>query len=55
MKTDEIVSVVPKEFVDLALERVCYHMENAIARRGVHLTIPLEAVGDKGKSYYEAK
>lgn len=52
---DEIVMMCPEEYVDLCKERLVYHMENCLPKRGIHLTIPLEAVADTGKSYYEAK
>lgn len=52
---DEIVMMCPEEYVDLCKERLVYHMENCLPKRGIHLTIPLEAVADVGSSYYEAK
>ena len=51
----EVVMMCPEEYVDLCKERLVYHMENCLPKRGIHLTIPLEAVADTGKSYYEAK
>lgn len=45
----------PTEFVELCKERLTYHMENCLLKRGIHLTIPLEAVADCGRSYYDAK
>lgn len=52
---DEIVVTCPIKFKDLAMERIKYHMEHCLPKRGVYLTYPLEAVGDCGSSYAEAK
>lgn len=52
---DEIVMVCPTEFTELCKERLVFHMENCLRKRGINLTIPLEAVADSGHSYYDAK
>ena len=52
---DEIVMMCPKEYVDLCKERLVYNMEKCLEKRGINLTIPLEAVADQGHSYADAK
>lgn len=51
----EIVMMCPTQYVDLCKERLVYHMENCLPKRGIDLTIPLEAVADSGRSYCDAK
>ena len=51
----EIVMVCPKNFAELRKQRLTFHMENCLPSRGINLTIPLEAVGDIGRTYSEAK
>ncbi len=52
---DEIGMMCPKEFEALGKELLVYHMEHCLETRGIHLTIPLEAVADSGHSYFDAK
>lgn len=52
---DEVVMMCPTEFAHLCQDRMKYIMSHCMPRRGIHLTIPLEAETDYGHSYYEAK
>ena len=52
---DEIVMMCPEEYVELCKERLVYFMEKCLEVRGIHLTIPLEAVADSGANYAAAK
>ena len=52
---DEVVMMCPTEFAHLCQDRMKYIMSHCMPRRGIHLTIPLEAETDCGHSYYEAK
>ena len=52
---DEVVMMCPTEFVHLCMERMQYIMSHCMPRRGIHLTIPLEAETGYGRDYYTAK
>ena len=52
---DELGLMCPTKYVELGMERLQYHMEHCLQKRGINLTIPLEAVPDYGHSYYDAK
>lgn len=52
---DEIVMTCPIKYKSLCMERLVYHMEHCMPKRGVNFTIPLEAVADFGRTYAEAK
>lgn len=52
---DEIIMMCPKEYVELCKERLVYNMERCLEKRGIKLTIPLEAVADSGDNYATAK
>lgn len=52
---DEVVMMCPTEFVNICMERMKYLMSHCMPKRGIDLTIPLEAETDYGASYYEAK
>lgn len=52
---DEIIMMCPKEYVELCKERLVYNMEKCLEKRGINLTIPLEAVADSGDNYAAAK
>lgn len=52
---DEIVMMCPKEFVEVCKERLVNFMVTCLEKRGIYLTIPLEAVADNGHSYFDAK
>ena len=52
---DEIVMMCPSEYAELCKERLVYFMEKCLEKRGINLTIPLEAVADQGHSYADAK
>lgn len=52
---DEVVMMCPTEFAHLCQDRMKYIMSHCMPRRGIHLTIPLEAETGEGKDYYTAK
>lgn len=52
---DEIAMICPTQYVDLCMERLKFHMENCMPKRGIHLTYNLKAVPGYGRSYYDAK
>lgn len=52
---DEVVMMCPTEFVHLCMERMQYIMSHCMPRRGIYLTIPLEAETGYGRDYYTAK
>lgn len=52
---DEVAMICPTEYKELCMERLKFHMENCMLKRGIHLTYNLKAVPGYGKSYFEAK